>query len=194
VIVIIMFSRVFKRVRTTLGGAGWETWIVPVLGGQEPRRFLANSEGLTWIPEANQAGAAQPRVLFSEMTGKGITMAVVSSTESRSDPRTVFTREGVMEHFSYLSPDGRQLLLAEMGFNGWLPCRLAPFDGSSTGRPAGPAPAQCTSAAWSPDGNWMYFTANNGAGFHIWRQRYPDGTPEQVTFGPTEEEGIELCS
>jgi Tol biopolymer transport system component len=36
----------------------------------------------------------------------------------------------------------------------------------------------------------MYFTANTGSGFHIWRQRFPDGTAEQVTAGVTVEEGI----
>ena len=29
--------------------------------------------------------------------------------------------------------------------------------------------------------------------FHIWRQRFPDGQPEQLTSGPTEEEGIALA-
>ena len=166
---------------------------MPVLGGQEPRRFLANAEGLTWIQERGEGGVRQPRLLFSELTGKGITMAVVSATESRSEQRTVYTQEGIMEHLSYPSPDGEQLLLAEMGFNGWQPCRLAPYDGSSKGRKVGPAPAQCTNAAWSPDGRWMYFSANTGGGFHIWRQRFPDATPEQVTSGATEEEGIEFA-
>jgi hypothetical protein len=36
----------------------------------------------------------------------------------------------------------------------------------------------------------MYFSTNTGNGNHIWRQRVPDGTPEQVTFGVTEENGI----
>jgi hypothetical protein len=27
---------------------------------------------------------------------------------------------------------------------------------------------------------------------HIWRQRFPDGTPEQITSGPTEEEGTAI--
>ena len=120
-------------------------------------------------------------------------MAVVSATESRADKRTVFVRDEVMDHFSYLSPDRKGILLAEMGFNGWLPCRLAPFDGGSIGRIVGPDPGQCTSAAWSPDGKWMYFSVNTGGGFHIWRQRYPNGMPEQVTFGATEEEGIEFA-
>src|SRR6185295_19639527 len=72
----------------------------------------------------------------------------------------------------------------------WQACRLAPYDGSSKGKKVGPQPAQCISAEWSPDGKWMYFTADTGTGNHIWRQRFPDGTPEQVTSGTTEEEGI----
>jgi Tol biopolymer transport system component len=92
-----------------------------------------------------------------------------------------------MAHRSYLSPDGKQVLAIEMGNHegrggySWLPCRLMPFDGSSTGKPVGPMPAQCTDAAWSPDGKWIYFSTNTGNGYHIWRQRFPDGKPEQVT-------------
>ena len=29
--------------------------------------------------------------------------------------------------------------------------------------------------------------------WHLWRQRLPDGTPEQITFGPTEEEGLAVA-
>jgi len=39
----------------------------------------------------------------------------------------------------------------------------------------------------------MFFTANPGGGNHIWRQRLPDGPPEQITSGPTEEEGIAMA-
>jgi Tol biopolymer transport system component len=39
----------------------------------------------------------------------------------------------------------------------------------------------------------MYFSANTGNGYHIWRQRFPDGVPEQVTPGATEEEGISFA-
>jgi len=176
-------------------GAGvFEVWVVPVFGRQEPRRLLANAEGLSWTTEKAADGSPQKRMLFSAATGNGITMKVVSTTESRGDERTVHVHDGVMDHFSYRSPDGTQLLLAQMGFNGWEPCRLLPFDGSSPGRKVGPPRAPCTSAAWSPDGKWMYFSAETGNGFHIWRQPFPDGTPEQVTFGATEEEGIHFAS
>jgi Tol biopolymer transport system component len=40
----------------------------------------------------------------------------------------------------------------------------------------------------------LYVSANAGGHFHIWRQRYPNGTPEQVTSGPTEEEGIAMAA
>jgi len=39
----------------------------------------------------------------------------------------------------------------------------------------------------------MFFSSNAGAGaFHIWRQRFPDGKPEQLTSGPTFEDGIAI--
>jgi serine/threonine protein kinase/Tol biopolymer transport system component len=171
------------------GGETMDTWSVPVLGG-EPRRLLTNAEGLTW----SQDGGGQLRVLFSEMTGQGTQMSIVSSTESRTEQRTVYApAENGMAHRSSLSPDRQQVLVVEMGFNGWLPCRLVPYDGSSAGKPVGPAPAQCTDASWSPDGEWMYFSADTGSGVHTWRQRFPDGTPEQVTFSVTQEEGIHFA-
>jgi serine/threonine protein kinase/Tol biopolymer transport system component len=172
-----------------MGREAYETWIVPVLGGQ-PQLFLANAEGLTWFEDR----AGRPRVLFSEFTGRGFQMSIVSSTESRTEQRTVYMPpESGMAHRSFLSPDREQVLVVEMSSSAWLPCRLIPFDGSSPGKPVGPVPAQCTDAAWSPDGKWMYFSASTGSGIHTWRQRFPDGTPEQVTFGVTQEEGIHFA-
>ncbi len=166
-----------------------DTWVVPVLGGQ-PRRLLSNAEGLTWFRD----GAGQPRVLFSELTGQDFQMSIASSTESRTDQRTVYMPPKTgMAHRSALSPDRAWVLVVEMDAGAWLPCRLVPFDGSIPGKPVGPARAQCTDAAWSPDGRWMYFSTDTGNGYHIWRQRFPDGTPEQVTFGVTEEEGIHFA-
>jgi hypothetical protein len=40
----------------------------------------------------------------------------------------------------------------------------------------------------------MYFSADAGDGYHIWRQHFPGGTPEQLTFGATEEEGITISA
>jgi serine/threonine protein kinase len=100
----------------TLETTGFYTWVVPVLGGQGPRRFLTNAMGLNWINEGNQ-----PRILFSYMTGKGVTMAVASSTESRSDQRTVYTEDSIMNHLSLsfagreATPHERDGTLREMG-------------------------------------------------------------------------------
>jgi serine/threonine protein kinase len=172
------------------GSTSMDTWLVPVRGGK-PERILTNAEGLTWFTD----GDGQPRVLFSEMTGLVGQMSIVSSTERRIAPRNVYVPPPPfgMAHRSYLSPDGRWVLIAEMDIHSWLPCRLVPFDRSSTARPVGPAPSQCTEAAWSPDGEWMYFTAMTANGVHIWRQRFPDGAPEQVTSGTVTEEGVHFA-
>ena len=164
----------------------WDTWTVPVLGG-EPQMMLKNASGLVWT--------GLRRIMFSEIR-MGAHMAVVTSEESRTDQRDVYIPpdEPDMAHRSYLSPDGKWVLLVEMDIDHlWEPCRLVPADGSSSGHKVGPPGGACTFAAWSPDGNWMYFTSNAVGANHIWRQRFPDGKPEQITAGPTEEEGIAMA-
>jgi eukaryotic-like serine/threonine-protein kinase len=164
----------------------WDTWVVPALGG-EPQLMLRNASGLSW--------ADTQHVLFSEIGAVGVHMSIVTATESRANERNVYipSRERGMAHRSYLSPDGKWVLIVEMDNGMWLPCRLAPFDGSGGGKQVGPLGAACTSAAWSPDEREMYFSSADGGHFHIWRQRFPEGTPQQVTSGPTEEEGIAMA-
>jgi Tol biopolymer transport system component len=164
----------------------WDSWQVPVLGGP-PKPFLPNASGLVWLDDQ--------QLMYAEIM-TGVHMGIVTSTESRTSPRQIYMPplEGGMAHRSTRSPDRQSLLLVEMDGGGWMPCRLMPFDASSTGRPVGPQEAQCTTATWSVDGKWMYFSSNAGGGFHVWRQRYPDGVPEQITFGPTEQEGTALTA
>jgi eukaryotic-like serine/threonine-protein kinase len=162
-------------------GFKWDSWQVPVLGGA-PKPFLPNASGLVWIDDQ--------RLLYSEIMA-GIHMGIVTSTESRTESRAIYwpRQDGGMAHRSARSPDRKSLLVVEMNGGEWLPCRLVPFDGSSAGHAIGPSDGQCTTAAWSPDGRWMYLSSNSGGGFHIWRQKYPDGVPERITSGPTEQEG-----
>jgi Tol biopolymer transport system component len=183
-----VFSPDDERIAYTVNGADhpWETWIVPALHG-EPRRWLRNASGLTWIERG--------RVLFSEVD-TGQHMGIVTSTEDRTEARAVYfpADEGGMAHRSYLSPDGKWVLIVEMGgaTNLWLPCRVVPFGGGSPGRSLGPPDAKCTSGAWSTDGESMYFSMDLGKGFHLWRQRLSGGEPEPLTSGPTEEEGVAM--
>ena len=164
----------------------WDTYTVPVLGGQ-PTRLLPNASALTWV--TNQ------QILFSEIKSD-LHMGIVTSRESRADRREIYfpANKRAMAHYAYASPDRKSVLVVEMDQTHVFhqPCRLLPFDGSSTGRQVGPL-GTCTSAAWSPDGKWMYFGATVGRSAHLWRQRFPDGAPEQITFGPVEEEGIAMA-
>jgi serine/threonine protein kinase/sugar lactone lactonase YvrE len=159
----------------------WDTWTVPV-GGGEARQWLRNASGLSWLRDG--------RLIFSEQTG-GLHMKVTTADEQRSAVRVLYSPAGEhgMAHRSAVSPDGAWALVAEMDSPVWRPCRLVPIDGQSVGRRVGPD-GQCTSAAWSPDGQWMYFSSNSTGAFHLWRQRFPNGAPQQLTHGPTEEEGI----
>jgi DNA-binding winged helix-turn-helix (wHTH) protein/Tol biopolymer transport system component len=164
----------------------WDTWVVPTLGG-EPQPWLINASGLVWT--------RPQQVMFSKMR-KSPHMGIVAAEESRIGERDVYVpaREPGMAHRSYPSPDGKWVLVAEMDQDHvWTPCRVVPMDGTSLGHQVGPLGAACTFGAWSPDGRWMYFTSEAGGLYHIWRQRFPDGQPQQITSGPTEEEGIAMA-
>jgi serine/threonine protein kinase len=165
----------------------WNTYELPLLGGQEPKLFMANATGLSWI--------GGDRVLFSTIS-TGIHMKLATSNASRTAERDIYVPADQMQgmvHRSALSPDGKWVLLAEMDSQWWRRCRLVPFDGSSAGQQVGPE-GSCTWAQWSPDGKWMYFTVDTRtSGFHVWRQRFPDGIPQQVTpSGASEEEGLAI--
>jgi Tol biopolymer transport system component len=177
-----VFSPDGSRIAYTVGG--WDTWVVPV-GGGAPRRWLPNASGLTWIDKG--------RVLFSEIR-KDPHMVIVTAEESRAGARDVYQPPDIgMAHRSYLSPDGKWVLVVEMYNAPWQPCRVVPMDGSSRGHQVGPPRGGCTFASWSRDGKWMYLSSGSGGAFHIWRQRFPDGEPQQLTSGPTEEEGLALA-
>ncbi|MGB0036823.1 MAG: protein kinase, partial [Candidatus Acidiferrales bacterium] len=167
----------------------WNTWEVPVLGG-EPHLILPNSSSLTWIEGGK-------RLLFSEIKEKGgLHMGVVTTDLSRGQSRDVFTPPGErsMAHHSYLSPDRRWVLIVEMDSSGGLtPCRVVPFDGGGSPRVVGPPDSICIAGAWSPDSKFVYLSIIGDRSSHIWRQKFPDGQPEQITSGPNSEEGIEMA-
>jgi DNA-binding winged helix-turn-helix (wHTH) protein len=99
----------------------WDTWEVPVLGG-EPHMLMPNSSSLTWIEQGK-------RLLFSEFR-EGLHLVVVTTDEGRGNSRDVYVPPGMrsMAHHSYLSPDGRWVLIVEMDSQTKIgPCRVVPF-------------------------------------------------------------------
>src|SRR6266481_2291378 len=185
----INFSQDSSRLYFTQieGPFAWNTYELPLLGGQEPKLFMANATGLSWI--------GSDRLLFSTIK-TGIHMKLSTSNTSRTDERDIYIPTDKMHgmvHRSALSPDGKWVLVAEMDSGWWRQCRVVPFDGSSAGRQVGPQ-GSCTWAQWSPDGKWMYFTVDTWTtGSHVWRQRFPDSAPQQLTpSGASEEEGLAM--
>ena len=142
----------------------WEVWEVPVIGGA-PQLMLGNASSLTWIEGGK-------RLLFSEIKS-GLHMGVVTTDEGRGHSRDVYLPEGErsMAHHSYLSPNGKWVLIVLMNSQGNLTrCRVVPFDGNAKEQLVGPENAECTTGTWSPDGKWIYMSTNAGGRFHIWRQ------------------------
>ena len=181
------FSPDGSRIAYGTSGRSWQTWTIPVLGGA-PQVLLSNATGFHWIDKQH--------VMFSEIK-TGYHLAVVTATESRSEQRDVYVPPSVehMAHESYLSPDHKWILVIEMGGEAprMIPCQLVPFAGGAA-RFVGPQNGGCEQAAWSPDGKWMFFNSDAGShGFHIWRQAFPDGVPQQLTSGLTEEHGIAMA-
>ncbi|HEY3836741.1 MAG TPA: winged helix-turn-helix domain-containing protein [Bryobacteraceae bacterium] len=171
---------------TVLETFEFSTYEVSALGG-EPHLLLRNAAGLVWLDPQ--------RLLFSMIRPReGIHLGVVTATLTRSGLRELYfpAHERGMAHDSYPSPDRQWALVVEMNGNGeWAPCRLIALEGQSPSRVIGPKGA-CNSAGWTPDGRWMYFTAWVEGQSHIWRQRFPEGKPEQITFGPAEDDGIAM--
>jgi len=173
---------------TTGGDERWSTWIVPTLRGT-PRRWLHNASGLTWLPSG--------QLLFAEFKpGTMLHMAIVIGDEARTTTTDVYvpSHNRGRAHRAASSPDGKSVLVVEMDELGvWMRCRLVPRAAAASARQVGPTVSRCTDVGWAPDGRYMYFSADAGDGFHLWQQRFPDGVPQQLTRGPTAEEGIAIA-
>ena len=167
---------------TVIEGTTFATYAVSVFGG-DPHLLLDNAAGLTWLDPEHW--------LFSRIRS-GLHLGIVTSGVAGDHLREVYypPHERAMAHYSYASPDRRSALVAEMDGQGeFTACQLISLEGDSQARPIGPNGA-CTSAGWSPDGGWMYFIAMVEGQRHLWRQHFPYGQPQQLTFGPTEEHGL----
>jgi eukaryotic-like serine/threonine-protein kinase len=167
---------------TAMKNPVFATYTVSVLGG-DPHLLLNNAAGLTWLDPNH--------FLFSKIRS-GLHLGVVTETVTGEDFRELYypPHERAMAHYSFASPDRKSALVVEMNSEGgWAMCRLISLEGRSPPTPVGPD-GGCTAAGWSPDGSWMYFAASVQGQSHIWRQRSPNGRPEQITFGPSEEYGL----
>jgi DNA-binding winged helix-turn-helix (wHTH) protein/Tol biopolymer transport system component len=169
---------------TVIQDRSFVTYTVSVLGGK-PHVFLNNAAGLTWLDAEH--------LLFSRIRS-GLHLGVVTAGVTGDHLREIYfpPHERAMAHDSWASPDHTTALVAEMNGEGeWDQCRTISLERVSPPRLVGPQGA-CTAAGWSPDGAWMYFIVSVDGQSHLWRQRSPFGEPQQITFGPTEEEGLAI--
>jgi DNA-binding winged helix-turn-helix (wHTH) protein/Tol biopolymer transport system component len=167
---------------TVMEEPNFATYTISVLGG-DPHLLLKNAAGLTWLDPQHY--------LFSRIRS-GLHLGVVTQSITGDGFRELYypPHERAMAHYSFPSPDRRSALVVEMNGQGeWATCQLISIAGTSPPKPVGPE-GKCTAAGWSPDGSWMYFVATVEGQSHIWRQRYPNGRPEQITIDPSEYKGL----
>lgn len=167
---------------TVLKPPSFATYTVPVLGG-EPHLLLENAAGLTWL---------DPHQYLFSRAHAGLHLGLATQSVTGENYRDLYfpAHDRGMVHYSYASPDRNSALIVEMDAQGaWTSCGLVSLQESRQRRSVGPE-GECTAAGWSPDGSWMYFVAWVEGQSHIWRQRFPNGQPEQITFGPTSEQGL----
>ena len=161
----------------------FSTDTVSVLGG-DPHLFLKMLLDL--------AGSVQIKFSSPGSTLESISGVAVTASRHQAITCAKFyfpSHERGMAHFSSPSPDRKWILVVEMNqYGGWAPCRLVSLEGRFQTKSVGPI-GGCTAAGWSPDGSWMYFAAALQGHSHLWRQHFPDGSPEQITFGPTDDHG-----
>ena len=143
---------------------------------------MANAAGLTWMDE---------RTLLFSRVKTGLHMGWCSRTKflepspdllprtrAAYGPLSTLLRTGSGRWWWRWSRDG---------------CLAASYPWMELAGPASGPGWEITAAAWSPDGTWMYFGAAFSGARHLWRQRFPTGEPEQITFGPAEEEGLAIA-
>lgn len=182
----VSFSPDGSRIAYTVlesGATAWNTYTVSSLGGSS-RRLLSNAAGLIWLDGH--------RLLFSAVDA-GVHMGIVTATENQSDYRPIYfpQHDRAMVHYSFPSPDRKWALVVQMDPD-WQPCRLVHLGRNSQPPRVGPE-GSCTAAGWSIDGRWMYFAATVNGNSHLWRQHFPAGVPQQITFGPSEESGLAMA-
>ncbi len=117
------FSPDGSRIAYGTAGNDWQTWVVPVLGGQ-PQLLLSNSSGLDWIDPHH--------IMFSEIKS-GWHFAVATSTESRTEERDVYVPRAkpAWRTIPISPPTARRSWLSRWIGDHWLPCRLVPFAGGA---------------------------------------------------------------
>jgi len=127
----------------------YDTWVVPVLGG-EPRRWLPNASGLIWT--------GRQKLLFSEKIrgSEGNHMKIVAADESRADERDLYVPHSVIDNLG-LTPDGQWLAVYARPTNeragGTI---LLPLAG---GTPV-PVFGRSTRMRWSRDGRLLFITVS----------------------------------
>ena len=120
-------------------------------------------------------------------------MGLVTATEDRRDARQIYLTGPRARHGAFflsiarsrLGPRRRDGKTRDLGSVAGC-CRSTEVP---AGQPVGPAGSVPPPRRGPPTRDWMCTSPREVDGLsHLWRQRFPDGTPQPLTSGPTTEE------
>ena len=166
---------------TVFMGTSFATVTISALGG-DPHLFLTNAAALTWLDA--------DKILFSHVRS-GLHMGIVTARSHGDHMREIYypPHERAMAHYSFASPDRTSALVVEMDGNGeWDQCRLISLE--SLPAPTCGARRRLHRRRLVPRRRLDVFHCTVEGQSHLWRQRFPNGQAQQITFGPTEEDGL----
>ena len=177
-----------SRTRRLTRSFGWDTWIVPGAGG-EPQRWLRNASGLVWSgPRAGAVFGDDKKIPhMGIVSGRGEPDRTARMSTARA--RTTAWRIGPIRHRMENRCCSWRWIEDQTG------CRAGLFRWTAVRR-AGRWGRQAAAARLPrgrPTANGCMSPRTPAECNHIWRQRFPDGKPEQITFGPTAEQGIAMA-
>ena len=165
----------------------WDTWVVTRSGRVPPKPWLRNASGLIWT--------SPQRVLFSEMRRVPHMGIVAADENGLNRARRLLSAARTCDGASIVSITRPQVGAGRGNGQGSrmgaLPrrCHGRPLAGSPGRAAACRVHVRCLVARRQLDLRDL----GRGGARHIWRQRFPGGQPEQLTFGPTAEDGIAVA-
>ena len=176
----------YSTERSNSGEPTMDTWVVPVLGGQ-PRRLLTNAEGLTWFNAVSEPSAAVLRVDRPRLSD------VDRHFDGKPRRAQRLCRHGPAWRTVRISRRDRKWVLSSRWTRPGCPAASCRSTAVHLESPSARRRRSARTPHGRQTGSGCISQSTPADGVHTWRQRFPDGTTEQVTFGVTEEEGIHFA-
>jgi Tol biopolymer transport system component len=137
--------------------------------------------GSTFAEMEPRLSADGRRLVFAS-SRSGVTVDIWVADADGSNPEQLTQGPGRFQGSPYWSPDGRRIAFDSFADDGSLHIWIIDADGGTPRRLTTQTGDEMT-PTWSHDGQWIYYSGDQGTGFDVWRVAANGGTPERLTRG-----------